>query len=257
MRTAGHSSHSSSGPQWTKFVMTVCSAYALAAITLSLTTLIALTHIGAHWSSQHQQLATLLSLAGSAAVMLLPTTIVVIRQLRSARRAQTGTPKLQFPVFRSVAMAYGITLLASGVMSFAVILPQRDLHRAPTKHQARAEIEAEGYLKEHHAEVAWNAFARAFDDEKTPPHLRDEIASGLLRQPKEAQCVASDTWRTEGVQCYQNYFTSQPMRFFIKAPIYVEMRDNAPPSEPAAPEAVSAHVQVQGVFVSAAAGESE
>ena len=189
--------------------------------------------------------------------MLLPTTIVVIRQLRSARRAQTATPRLQVPIFRRVVLAYGVTLLASGVVAFAAILPQRDLHRAPTQHQARAEIEAERYLKEHHAEVSRHAFTRAFDDAMTPPHLRDEIANGLLRQPKEAQCVASDTWRTDGVQCFQNYFTRQPMRFFIKAPIYVEMRDNAPPSEPAAPEAVSAHVQVQGVFVSAAAGESE
>ena len=237
--------------------MAVCSAHALAAIALSLTTLIALTHIGAHWSSQHQQLATLLTLAGSAAVMLLPTTIVVIRQLRSSRRAQTGTPKLQGPIFRSVAMAYGITLLASGVVAFAVILPQRDLHRAPTQHQARAEIEAGQYLKEHHAEVSWKAFARAFDEEKAPPHLRDEIAAALLRDPKAAQCVAPGNWRTEGVKCYQTYFTSQPMRFFIRAPIYVEMRDNAPPGEPAAPEAVQAWVKVQGVFVSAAAGESE
>ena len=257
MRTAGHSSHSRSGPQWTKFVMAVYSAYALATIALSLATLIALTHIGAHWSPQHQQLAALLTLAGSAAVMLLPTTIVVIRQLRSARRAQTETPKLQFPILRSIALAYGITLLASGLGAFAVILPQRDLHRAPTQHQARAEIEAERYLKEHHAKVAQNAFARAFDDEKTPPHLRVEIANGLLRNPKGSICVAGETWRTDGVQCIQNYFTSQPRRFFVKAPIYVEMRDNAPPSEPAAPEAVSAHVQVQGVFVSAAAGESE
>ena len=257
MRTAGHSSHSSSGPQWTKFVMAVSSAYALATIALSLTTLITLTHIGTHWSPQHQQLATLLTLTGSAAVMLLPTTIVVTRQLRSARRAQTVPQQSQFPIFGSIALAYGITVLVSWVMAFAVILPQRDLHRAPTQHQARAEIEAERYLKEHHAEVSWKAFTRAFDEEKTPPHLRDEIASALLRNPKGAICVASENWRTEGVQCFQNYFTSQPMRFFIKAPIYVEMRDNAPPSEPAAPEAVSAHVQVQGVFVSAAAGESE
>ena len=252
MTTPGHSDDAPLRRRWVKFLMAVVSAYALCTAVLWLVTLVALSKIGSHWRMGDQQLAAALSLVGAVVVMLLPTAGVVTHYFHRT----SLSPGLKVPFARSVVVTYVGALLAASLISVGVILAQRDLHRAPTRHQARAEIVAERYLKEHHAAVALPAFERAFEDAGTPHHLRQEVTAALLRRPERARCVAPGYWRTEGAQCFQNYHANQPVRLFIKAPIYVEMRDNAPAGHPPVPEAVAAHVQVQGVFVSPARREN-
>ena len=81
---------------------------------------------------------------------------------------------------------------------------------------------AERYLREHHDPVAQRAFNYAFQEAGISADMRTRLEQALLENPKRAECVATDRWIEQGVQCYQNYFTERPMRFFIKAPIFVE-----------------------------------
>ena len=231
---------------YAKFAAVVAASYLTGTAALSLVTLVALTQVGSDWSMRDQRLAAGVTLLGAAVAMLVPTGFVTVRQIRRARRI--GEPGVRQQDVGEIIAAYCIATLALGVLAFVIIIPQRDRLRAPTWHQAQAEIAAERYLSIHHEEIASRAFAYAFDEVAVPLGLRDEIAASLLSKREGARCSAPQSWLESGVMCSQNYYVAGPIRFSIAAPIYVEMAGS---SFSDAPVAVSAHVQVAGIFVDA------
>ena len=150
-----------------------------------------------------------------------------------------------------VASATAIILLLTTITILALsIFVWNGLPPSLLSDQAKAERAAERYLQKHHDAVAQRAFEYAFQEASISADMRKELTLGMLDNPERARCVASALWTEQGIQCFQNYFTQRPARFFIKAPIFVEMRNDASVGEDAIPVAVSAHVQAQGVFVS-------